>query len=51
MGWSQAFWIAVHPFNLEGAYPNFMMDDEGNARVKAALWRKLRPPGRGEEEI
>jgi FAD/FMN-containing dehydrogenase len=25
----------VHPFNLEGAYPNFMMDDEGDARLKA----------------
>jgi len=27
---------AVHPFDLEGAYPNFMMDDEGEARVKAS---------------
>jgi FAD/FMN-containing dehydrogenase len=34
--WAQAYWKAVHPFNLEGAYPNFMMDDEGEARVKAA---------------
>jgi hypothetical protein len=35
--WTQAYWKAVHPFNLEGAYPNFMMDDEGEARVKAAF--------------
>jgi hypothetical protein len=35
--WAQAYWKAVHPFNLEGAYPNFMMDDEGEARVKAAF--------------
>jgi FAD/FMN-containing dehydrogenase len=34
--WAHAYWKAVHPFNLEGAYPNFMMDDEGEARVKAA---------------
>ncbi len=30
------YWEAVHPFNLAGAYPNFMMDDEGEARVRAA---------------
>jgi FAD binding domain/Berberine and berberine like len=35
-GWTQAYWNAVHPFNLQGAYANFMMDDEGEARVKAA---------------
>lgn len=34
--WVRRYWTAVHPFNLEGAYPNFMMDDEGEARVKAA---------------
>ena len=28
--------LAVHPFNLPGGYANFMMDDEGEARVKAA---------------
>jgi hypothetical protein len=34
--WAQDYWSAVHPFNLPGAYLNFMMDDEGEARVKAA---------------
>jgi len=34
--WARAYWEAVHPFNLAGAYANFMMDDEGEARVKAA---------------
>jgi FAD/FMN-containing dehydrogenase len=34
--WAQDYWTAVHPFNLEGAYANFMMDDEGEARVRAA---------------
>jgi FAD/FMN-containing dehydrogenase len=34
--WARAYWEAVHPFNLPGAYANFMMDDEGEARVKAA---------------
>jgi FAD/FMN-containing dehydrogenase len=34
--WAQDYWKAVHPFNLPGAYANFMMADEGEARVKAA---------------
>jgi FAD/FMN-containing dehydrogenase len=34
--WARAYWEAVHPFDLQGAYPNFMMDDEGDSRVKAA---------------
>ena len=34
--WARDYWEAVHPFDLSGAYPNFMMDDEGEARLKAA---------------
>ena len=34
--WTRDYWSAVHPFNPGGAYSNFMMDDEGEARVKAA---------------
>ncbi len=34
--WAQDYWAAIHPFNLAGAYSNFMMDDEGDARVRAA---------------
>lgn len=33
--WGRAYWKAVHPFNLEGAYVNFMMDDEITGRVQA----------------
>jgi FAD/FMN-containing dehydrogenase len=33
--WGRAYWKAVHPFNLEGAYINFMMDDEAEGRVQA----------------
>jgi hypothetical protein len=33
--WGRAYWKAVHPFNLEGAYVNFMMDDEADDRIKA----------------
>jgi FAD binding domain/Berberine and berberine like len=33
--WTKHYWEAVHPFDLGGAYPNFMMDDEGDARLKA----------------
>jgi hypothetical protein len=34
--WARDYWAAVHPFDLAGAYPNFMFDDEGESRVKAA---------------
>jgi len=33
--WGRAYWKAVHPFNLPGAYVNFMMDDEADGRVQA----------------
>lgn len=33
--WAKAYWEAVHPFNEDGAYPNFMMDDEGDTRLRA----------------
>jgi FAD/FMN-containing dehydrogenase len=33
--WTKDYWEAVHPYDLGGAYPNFMMDDEGDARLKA----------------
>jgi hypothetical protein len=33
--WGRAYWQAIHPFNLEGAYVNFMMDDEAQGRVQA----------------
>ena len=35
--WAKGYWSAVHPHNLAGAYPNFMMDDEGDARVRASF--------------
>ena len=34
--WSRAYWEAVHPYNSAGGYVNFMMDDEGESRLKAA---------------
>ena len=33
--WGRAYWKAVHPFNLEGGYVNFMMDDEASDRIQA----------------
>ncbi len=32
--WGREYWRAVHPFNLEGGYVNFMMDDEADGRVR-----------------
>ncbi len=34
--WGRAYWEAVHPYNSAGGYVNFMMDDEGESRLKAA---------------
>jgi FAD/FMN-containing dehydrogenase len=34
--WGRAYWSAVHPFNLAGAYVNFMMDDEAEGRLQAS---------------
>jgi FAD/FMN-containing dehydrogenase len=34
--WGRGYWDAVHRFNPGGAYVNFMMDDEGDARVQAS---------------
>jgi hypothetical protein len=33
--WGRTYWTAIHPFNLEGGYVNFMMDDEAQGRVQA----------------
>jgi FAD/FMN-containing dehydrogenase len=34
--WGRAYWKAVHPFNMDGGYVNFMMDDEATGRVQAS---------------
>jgi FAD/FMN-containing dehydrogenase len=34
--WGRAYWKAVHPFNMEGGYVNFMMDDEAAGRIQAS---------------
>ena len=39
--WAKNYWDAIYPFDLGGAYPNFMMDDEGEARIKEDLRRQL----------
>ena len=33
--WAKAYWEGIHPYNEDGAYPNFMMNDESEARLKA----------------
>jgi FAD/FMN-containing dehydrogenase len=33
--WGRAYWRAVHPYNMDGAYVNFMMGDEDAGRVQA----------------
>jgi FAD/FMN-containing dehydrogenase len=34
--WGRSYWEAVHPFNRDGGYVNFMMDDEAGDRVEAS---------------
>jgi hypothetical protein len=34
--WGRNYWKSVHPFNLGGAYVNFLMDDEVQGRVQAS---------------
>lgn len=34
--WGRNYWKAVHPHNLDGAYVNFMMDDEADGRIQAS---------------
>ena len=36
MKWGKSYWQALHPFSEGGANVNFMMHDEGQARVKGA---------------
>jgi hypothetical protein len=43
--WGRAYWKAVHPFNLEGGYVNFMMDDEADHRVQASYGDNYRRLG------
>lgn len=33
--WTRQYWKAVHPYSSGGGYVNFMMDDEGDTRLKA----------------
>jgi FAD/FMN-containing dehydrogenase len=34
--WTREYWNALHPYGAGGAYVNFMFNDEGQERVKAA---------------
>lgn len=34
--WAKTYWATIHPHNGEGGYVNFMMEDEGEARVQAS---------------
>lgn len=34
--WGRSYWDAIHPYNLEGGYVNFMMGDEAQGKLKAS---------------
>ena len=33
--WAKNYWDALHPYGAGGAYINFMMDNEGDDRIRA----------------
>ena len=35
--WGRAYWKAVHPYNMEGGYTNFMMEDEAEERIQSTF--------------
>jgi FAD/FMN-containing dehydrogenase len=35
ISWTKSYYDALHPYSAGGAYVNFLMDDEGEERVKA----------------
>ncbi|MGH2496185.1 MAG: FAD-binding oxidoreductase [Ktedonobacteraceae bacterium] len=36
VNWARKYWEDVHPYSAGGAYVNFMMEEEGQERVKAS---------------
>jgi FAD/FMN-containing dehydrogenase len=40
--WGRAYWRAVHSYNMEGAYVNFMMGDEDEGRVPVTYGENYR---------
>jgi len=34
--WGRSYWEAVQPYSADGGYVNFMMDDEGEAHLRAS---------------
>ncbi len=41
VGWAREFWGAAHPLSTGVGYTNFMTEDEGDARVRAAYGEEL----------
>jgi FAD/FMN-containing dehydrogenase len=39
--WAREYWAATHPFSTGTAYINFMTEDEGDTRVRAAYGDRL----------
>jgi hypothetical protein len=34
--WARTYWEALHPYGAGGAYVNFMMENEGQDRIRAS---------------
>ncbi|VIO79012.1 6-hydroxy-D-nicotine oxidase [Bradyrhizobium ivorense] len=39
--WAREYWAAIHPFSSGTGYINFMTEDEGDTRVRAAYGNRL----------
>ena len=43
VNWARQYWDDVHPYSAGGAYVNFMMEEEGQERVKASYRDNYEP--------
>ena len=41
LAWARTYWTATRPFSTGSAYINFMTEDEGEARVRAAYGERV----------
>ena len=51
IGWAREFWGAAHPLSTGVGYTNFMTEDEGDARVRAAYGEDVCATAQDEKRV
>jgi hypothetical protein len=51
LAWARTYWTATRPFSTGSAYINFMTEDEGEARVRAAYGERVYAAARCQEQL